>query len=62
MFHFNISEIKAVRELNLSIFHLAFLGIGTAIEVAFIYYPFFGCLASYHRIIGALMALPYIAL
>ena len=37
----------------------AFLLIGTCIEFAFLYYPYFGCLASYHRIIGALMGFSY---
>ncbi|CAB4007464.1 Hypothetical predicted protein [Paramuricea clavata] len=37
----------------------ALLLFGTCIEYAFLYYPYFGCLASYHRIIGALMGLPY---
>ncbi|CAB3993896.1 Hypothetical predicted protein [Paramuricea clavata] len=37
----------------------AFLIIGTCIEIAFLYYPYFGCLTSHHRIIGALMGLPY---
>ena len=41
------------------IFLSAFHGIGNTLEVAFLYYPYFGCLASYHRIIGALMGLPY---
>ena len=39
--------------------YLAFFGIGTAIEQAFLYYPFFGCLASYHKIVGALMGFIY---
>ncbi|CAB3995341.1 Hypothetical predicted protein [Paramuricea clavata] len=37
----------------------AFLLIGTCLEIAFLYYPYFGCLTSHHRIIGALMGLPY---
>ncbi|CAB3994683.1 ATP-dependent DNA helicase PIF1, partial [Paramuricea clavata] len=37
----------------------AFRRIATALGVAFIYYPYFGCLASYHRIFGALVGLPY---
>ncbi|XP_028415081.1 stimulated by retinoic acid gene 6 protein-like, partial [Dendronephthya gigantea] len=42
-----------------NIWETAFIGIGIALEVAFLYYPYFACLASYHRIIGALMGLPY---
>ncbi|XP_028414139.1 stimulated by retinoic acid gene 6 protein-like [Dendronephthya gigantea] len=37
----------------------AFLTIGLALEPAFLYYPYFACLASYHRIIGAMMGFPY---
>ncbi|XP_028396447.1 stimulated by retinoic acid gene 6 protein-like [Dendronephthya gigantea] len=37
----------------------AFLIVGIAIEIAFIYYPYFACLTSYHRIVGAMMGLPY---
>ncbi|CAB4028296.1 Hypothetical predicted protein [Paramuricea clavata] len=42
-----------------NVWEKAFLLIATCIEYAFLYYPYFGCLASYHRIIGALMGLPY---
>ena len=45
--------------LKHSIFLLAFLRIAAALGVAFLYYPYFGCLASYHRIIGALVGLSY---
>ena len=52
-----------VGKLNITghgnVWEKAFLLIGTCIEFAFLYYPYFGCLASYHRIIGALMGLPY---
>ncbi|XP_028414104.1 stimulated by retinoic acid gene 6 protein-like isoform X3 [Dendronephthya gigantea] len=37
----------------------AFLIVGIAIEIALIYYPYFACLTSYHRIVGAMMGLPY---
>ncbi|CAB4006857.1 Hypothetical predicted protein, partial [Paramuricea clavata] len=36
-----------------------FSRIAAAVGVAFLYYPYFGCLASYHRIFGALVGLPY---
>ncbi|XP_028413354.1 stimulated by retinoic acid gene 6 protein-like [Dendronephthya gigantea] len=40
----------------------AFLTVGIAIECAFIYYPYFACLTTHHKIIGALMGLPYAAI
>ena len=49
---------KGIKEYG-NAWEKAFLLIGTCIEIAFLYYPYFGCLASYHRIIGALMGLPY---
>ncbi|XP_028396889.1 stimulated by retinoic acid gene 6 protein-like [Dendronephthya gigantea] len=37
----------------------AFLLFGIAIEYAVIYYPYFACLTTYHKIFGAMMGLPY---
>ncbi|XP_028418948.1 stimulated by retinoic acid gene 6 protein-like [Dendronephthya gigantea] len=39
-----------------------FFVVGIAIECAFLYYPFFACLTTYHKIIGAMMGLPYCAI
>ncbi|CAB3982864.1 Hypothetical predicted protein [Paramuricea clavata] len=55
----SIFNLITVRDVGQNVWGTAFLSIGTALEVAFLYYPYFGCLASYHRIIGALMGLPY---
>ncbi|CAB3980152.1 RNA-directed DNA polymerase from mobile element jockey-like [Paramuricea clavata] len=56
----SITNLIIVRDVGQNVWGAAFLSIGTALEVAFLYYPYFGCLASYHRIIGALMGLPYV--